>query len=573
MGVPGLFGYIRKNYSGVLKEIQNDETIEEKVDSLCYDLNGIIHNATQQVYHYGKYELKFYPKPTHPPLADNPENQERCFELIWSLIMDVYNTVKPEKRVIISIDGPAGVSKAVQQRSRRYRGGLERKAKLDSSHFLSRFKGRLFDSACITPGTVFMNDLSTFLRRKIQHTLLHDWSHLEEVIFSGEKVPGEGEHGLISYIRYNSDHSKPETLERYCIHGSDADLVMLGLSLHMPELYILRDSDRPYFQKYHLISVHTLYKHICKDLMSASGESSEIAPSSPVCRQLIEDFIFFSFLIGNDFLPHSPSVDIFSDGLDILFEVYRKLKGQRMVIRKDQSARFNPVALRIFLQYVSEKEPEMLEHIANDPSHYRDELLEKYTTTHGYEDNAIKKVDFEGFRNEYNSVKFETDIRSACVDFLDGMQWVLEYYLQGIPSWRWYYPHLYSPFATDILSALDDYKFKFYGITYPRKPWEQLLAVLPPTSMHLIPKPLRSIMSDKKYFPETIEIDLGRTKASWQGVVQLPFIPDDWLTEQYNSKIKLVSDQASNGTEPTERYHWTTDGDERRISIAHIHYM
>ena len=42
--------------------------------------------------------------------------------------------------------------------------------------------------------------------------------------FSNEKVPGEGEHKIIDYIRKNNPY------DSYCIYGADADLFMLSLS-------------------------------------------------------------------------------------------------------------------------------------------------------------------------------------------------------------------------------------------------------------------------------------------------------------------------------------------------------
>ena len=63
-----------------------------------------------------------------------------------------------------------------------------------------------------------------------------DWEHLE-VVFSNEKVPGEGEHKIINYMRNHGIVN-----ESFCIQGLDADLIMLGLGVPINNVYILREN-------------------------------------------------------------------------------------------------------------------------------------------------------------------------------------------------------------------------------------------------------------------------------------------------------------------------------------------
>ena len=69
-------------------------------------------------------------------------------------------------------------------------------------------------------------------------------------------------------------------------------------------------------------------------------------------------------------------------------------------------------------------------------------------------------------------------IHSVINAYVHGLAWVMRYYYEGTPSWTWYYPYNYAPLAQDILDPAS-VKVQF-DVGVPFKPFEQLLAVLPP---------------------------------------------------------------------------------------------
>ncbi|KAL6276553.1 hypothetical protein ACE6H2_020154 [Prunus campanulata] len=62
--------------------------------------------------------------------------------------------------------------------------------------------------------------------------------------------------------------------------------------------------------------------------------------------------------------------------------------------------------------------------------------------------------------------------------YTEGLLWVLLYYFSGPPSWTWFYPFHYAPFASD-LKGLGQVKPKFEKGS-PFLPIDTLMAVLPP---------------------------------------------------------------------------------------------
>lgn len=164
-----------------------------------------------------------------------------------------------------------------------------------------------------------------------------------------------------------------------------------------------------------------------------------------------------------------------------------------------------------------------------------------------------------GYADRYYEQKFKVEASNVAFrnqvarDYVEGLAWVLLYYFQGCPSWTWYYPHHYAPFAADFVDLKDlDIKFD-KGI--PFKPFEQLMGVLPAASNHAIPEVFRPLMEDPEsdiidFYPADFPIDLNGKKFAWQGVALLPFIDEKRLLDAMGTKYPLLSaeDSARNET-------------------------
>lgn len=156
----------------------------------------------------------------------------------------------------------------------------------------------------------------------------------------------------------------------------------------------------------------------------------------------------------------------------------------------------------------------------------------------GYQDRYYKQK----FDRDPDDVAFRHGVARA---YVEGLAWVLQYYFQGCPSWEWYYPYHYAPFAADF-TDLDKMEIHFEkGRT--SRPFEQLMSVLPAASRHAIPEVFHDLMLNEDseiidFYPEDFELDLNGKKFAWQGVALLPFIDMPRLLKAVQGRYHLLSE-------------------------------
>jgi 5'-3' exonuclease len=330
-------------------------------DNLYLDMNGIIHPAS------------------HPEDGPPPETEDDMYLAIFDYLERVFAAVRPRRLLFMAIDGVAPRAKMNQQRARRFRSAQEAQEKEEEETRLREEwakegrevpprKENLFDSNVITPGTPFMDRLALFLRTFVHCKLSTDpgWAGIE-VILSDGSVPGEGEHKIMEYIRSQRRQPGYDPDTRHALHGLDADLIMLSLATHEPHFCILREyvgpasgkgkggslSDQIEAEMQQRAAAEAEGREALVEGNFASGrQGKEAGNPTPfqflqiatlreylqiefantidyACvggfdlERVIDDFIFLCFFVGNDFLPHLPSLDIRLGAIDTLVDLYK----------------------------------------------------------------------------------------------------------------------------------------------------------------------------------------------------------------------------------------------------------
>ena len=283
MGIKHAFWWFKNKYSEHIVAMNTGQTFEDikvDVDNLMIDMNGLFHNSAQKIYQYGNHKppprLLAPCKNTKKP--SGLQKQIRLFEDVCKTISNLVDIVGPKKRLILCVDGPAPLSKQNQQRQRRFRSVKE----MDTDC--------AFNSNNLTPGTKFMDHLTKYIDWYIRYKITKDamWQKFQ-VIFSNEKAPGEGEQKAMNYIRQYGDKN-----ETYCIHGMDADLIMLSLGTHIPNFYILRDDIYDSATVFNCIDIGSIRNLLIEELRWEGEYKFEK-------NNAINDFIFLFFMVGNDF--------------------------------------------------------------------------------------------------------------------------------------------------------------------------------------------------------------------------------------------------------------------------------
>lgn len=514
MGIKHFFIYFKKRFAKHIQIIHPTDKVNQRIDTLGLDLNGIFHPAAQKVYKYGqeavsfKSLLKSKPHPTKKLEMD-------FFKEVCQKIDDLVDCIQPTKRLLLCVDGIAGASKCVQQRSRRFVSARDNTT-IDS-----------FDSNCLTPGTKIMDKLTHYLEWFVYKRKQDKWKHLE-IVFSNEKVPGEGEHKIkLMMQQYCRDD------EYFCIYGLDADLIMLCLSMCRPHVYIIRD-DHYYKDIRYIIDIGG----VAEELKSELGTDSAV-----------QDFVLLCFMVGNDFLPQVKMLTILTGGIEMLLEVYKKVCKPFGLV---QLSTFN-IRINTFLKYIKElsieEENELKRKFLNRHKYFPDTMMEDYFFENRVliiDDSMSVHADIEGYKKEFYSTNFppNTLVETICQEYFKGLQWVCHYYNVGIPNWRWVYPYHYAPFLED-LSKYNSYAHQPYPKTTPYDSFQQLLSVLPPKSASLIPFPLSTLLTDedspiKEFYPDEFKVDIAGKMKEWEAIVLLPMVDGQILTNVYKGLLPTI---------------------------------
>lgn len=522
------------------------------VDTLCIDMNGIFHGCAQKVYRYGDFAasipLSVFERGTPISAATGSEEsfKRKLFREVCDKTDMIVRSVRPTGTLLLFVDGVAGLGKMNQQRQRRFRSCQDRATERSPAAVSAGVPA--FNPNQFTPGTALMDGLTkaidVFIRRKQASDPI--WRGIR-VILSNEKVPGEGEHKIMEYLRKNPCPSA-------CIYGMDGDLMMLAALLPVERVFIARETD---YYRWEYVDVEDFIKKIIDEIdwtregsadYSAGHlveDNQEAGKVKAFCNKRgIRDFVMMCFLVGNDFLPTTPALSIIDGGLTLLFQVYRsvgRVEGHLTGMRSDRVV-LSRKPMMAFLTELARHEKTILERKYNSGRAFHHDPI---IVRHSVRVNGLMVIDMDAVADEYYSTKFADGVDRATIarQFLDGIIWVMNYYEAGMPDWLWCFPHLFGPFIRDLADAMPSFRPRRFDNNDPVDPMLQLMMVLPPSDqremlpavLHMMDKP-----EHKKFFPDRVEIDMSGKKKDWEGIPIVPFVSLTEFNRFYTARKKMI---------------------------------
>ena len=462
MGIPVYFKTLVQEYQDSIL-IKNKLT---SVKALFLDLNCAIH-----------------------PCCSGESDEEIMLTKIISKIDELVQYTNVEDLLYIAVDGIPPKGKMKQQRMRRYK---------------SMYENKVWNTNAISPGTRFMDKLNKRLK-----TIK---SEKFKIIISDTTERGEGEHKILQYI-------KTHELTNSVIYGLDADLIMLSIVSQKDNIYLLRerteynieDTDNDYIY----MNIDRLKEYILKDLMNDTILKYKK-------EEILNDYIFICFLLGNDFINHIHSLSLRYNGYDYLIETYK-------ILQERYSGYFRLIDLRLdncihltffkeFIRELSLREDSLLEKrkVIRDKQYkiayskygcIYDEFM-KFISDKDLMDKNLTIETIHNFEmsklhdsNEYEMTKeminnlpilmwpeekklknnYEEDI---CDDYLASLIWTSHYYFKECVHWRWSTFYDNTPSLKDLSTYLEKTNSLSFNSENKEYTIEELLKFIFPNESH-----------------------------------------------------------------------------------------
>lgn len=572
MGVPYCFKWLKDKKKIVLTH--NGNEIGD-FHTLYFDWNCLWHPECFKIL-FANIDLK------------NLEKLERkMFQRIIDYTNYVIRFVCPTDYIYFAVDGVAPLAKIRQQRQRRFGYAHDYRKEIMDKYGIKYNDS--WSNVVITPGTEFMsrlhsNVMNYYSKEENRHMFCHPTKNPNiKVLYSSYHIPGEGEHKILKDIKERFGEANKK---RIAIYGLDADLIFLAMASRIDNIYLVREEFSMTGKKNPAmdpldISETLVYadidatkecinKTIRDEILNYNIVDSELNRDSDDEFDMysyneedlkkisfVNDYILICFILGNDFLPHFPSVDLRRNGMELVISKYVETfynNGSLIIEIKDGNVEFNNDAFAEFILGLARDEysffvDRLRQYMEREKRHTKCWESEKYKIDIWKKENLIGEIikddvmlgigteddwKFRYYKHmgcEEHQDEFKDDL---CKNYLEGISWVAKYYFTECRDWRWQYNYHHPPLISDLGNYIYERqkkkKFDMNSIIFddkrPLPMFVQLLSVLPPKFNYLLPKTYRKLIVDQSpisdMYPVEYEVDKLYKSRLYQCVPLIP---------------------------------------------------
>jgi 5'-3' exonuclease len=331
----------------------------------------------------------------------------------------------------------------------------------------------------------------------------------------------------------------------HVVYGLDADLILLSLLQPVETMWLFREEVQGGKVKYEdnkeecytYFGIHLLKKYLChkKD------------------GNYLLDYCMAMSFVGNDFLPHGLSLKLKEGAHDILLDLLAKIRpktGPFIEEVADGRLQWKREALIECFQYFSENEERWIEDNCNHKLRMRRSPAKGETSLEIAVDewnkmplraaeelavlekseNVWKMSEF--WKSVYNQRWLKTNPATAAIQYLKGLDWILQYYTGKAVNTEWCYPWFVPPLWSDLLTKIQSSENSVKAPELNKKqlkPQEQLALVLPLQSWWLIrDRDLKGLpKAAPQLWPSKFDLFTAGRTMTWECEAQIPlFFPE-----------------------------------------------
>lgn len=530
MGIPSYFYQIVKNHGDRFMGSK------KRVKRLFLDLNCCIHGCKNRII-----------KSLEGVIC--PDFEDLVIKEVIRTIIRFGKEVNPEDLLWIAVDGVVPLAKMKQQRERRLNAVHTRETVRHIRETHGQETRDDWDSNAITPGTPFMIKLCDTILDKL--SFIQSEINVPFIEMNDVRNSGEGEQKIFKYMRDNINDS-PETED--VIYGLDADLIILSI-LQTPRqsatISLLREKQE--FGR--LVQDDNGDDELIRFRVSEFADLIPMEWGGPKGANLLKDYVVLMSLMGNDFVPHTPSLTFRSEGVERIVDAYRGV--DKRIVSDDDVINWENLA-EIF-QRLEVHEVDILKNDEDVTLKIRGRILAgqvpfRHAIVSDPVEQEILALDWEhlrhnhtiqvgekGWANRYyrrllgdkgvwSNQKMVVSVLTS--EYLKSIQWCWDYYCGKDVAGDWYYRFVSGPLLRDLVSPTptptlhcDDGREGGVSM-YDIPASAQLICVLPPVSHHCLESGARAIANEcVDLYPETHDKWAYGKRHAWEQESFLPPIP------------------------------------------------